>query len=361
VTTRLSLRFIAAVFGSVLLHALMLSGSWVHLPDAPPHRPPLEARLMPPEPPAPRPLKKPAPHPLKKPAPRPKGIARRNSPARTNVATAPSVSPVPVPPPQTLPDFDDPEAADDSAEVPSPETVAPPITEAPAAPRAPAPAPAKTLPRKGRIAYTMYFGNEGFTVGKTVQSWEVGVEGYKLGSVSETTGIVELFRAQRHIYLSEGKLTAKGLEPEKFFMSRTRRGRTEAAQARFDWDAGMLTFGKVPDQRGAALAPQSQDIVSFMYQLALSPPAPGRIQLPITNGSNFQTYDLDVLQEEHIETPLGMLKTLPVKQVPRPGAESVEIWLAIEYRYLPVKVRFFDREGNSMGEQIVNEIRISEE
>jgi hypothetical protein len=353
VTTRLSLRFIAAVFGSALLHATFLSGSWVRLPEAAPHLPPLEARLMPAEPPAP--------HPLKKPAPRPKPKARRNSPVRTNVATAPSVSPVRVPPPPSLPDSDYPEAEDYGVEVPSSEAISPPITEASAAPQAPAPAPAKTLPRKGRIAYTMYFGNEGFTVGKTVQSWEVGVEGYKLGSVSETTGIVELFRAQRHIYLSEGKLTAKGLQPEKFFMSRTRRGRTEAAQARFDWDAGMLTFGKVPDQRGAALAPQSQDIVSFMYQLALSPPAPGRIQLPITNGSNFQTYDLDVLQEEQIETPLGMLKTLPVKQVPKSGADSLEIWLAVEYRYLPVKLRFFDREGNSMGEQVVNEIRISEE
>jgi hypothetical protein len=353
VTTRLSLRFISAVSGSALLHVMMLTGSWVRLPDVSPHPPPLEARLMPLEPAAPRPAMKEA--------PRPKPKVRQHSPARTTVATAPSVSPGSIPPIQALPDSDYPDAADYGAEVPSPEVISPPITQASAAPQVPAPAPAKTLPRKGRIAYTMYFGNEAFTVGKTVQSWEVGVDGYKLGSVSETTGIVELFRAQRHIYLSEGKLTAKGLQPEKFFMSRTRRGRIEAAQARFDWDAGMLTLGKVPDQRSAALTPQSQDIVSFMYQLALSPPVPGRIQLPITNGSNFQTYDLEVLQEEQIETPLGMLKTLPVKQVPKPGAESIEIWLAVEYRYLPVKVRFFDREGNSMGEQVVNEIRISED
>jgi hypothetical protein len=82
--------------------------------------------------------------------------------------------------------------------------------------------------------------------------------------------------------------------------------------------------------------------------------------LPITNGSRFETYDLEVLDEEALETPLGVLKTLPVKQVPRPGAESLAIWLAVEYHYLPVKLRFFDRDGNPMGEQIVNEIRISD-
>lgn len=254
-----------------------------------------------------------------------------------------------------------PESIGETAEAPPHEPLPPSIAEVSPAPQAAEPAPLKSLPRKGRIAYTMYFGTEGFTVGETVQSWEVGTDGYKLGSVSETTGIVELFRAQRHIYLSEGRLTARGLQPEKFFMSRTRRGRTEAAQARFDWEAGTLTLGRVPDQRGAALSPETQDIVSFMYHLALSPPPAGRIRLPITNGSRFETYDLDVLGEEQIETPLGTLKTLPVKQVARPGTESIEIWLAVEYRYLPVKIRFFDRDGNPMGEQIVNEIRISEE
>ena len=223
------------------------------------------------------------------------------------------------------------------------------------------PQPVRALPRKGRIAYTAYFGEDRFAVGKTVQTWEADSEGYKLGSVSETTGIVELFRSQRHIYLSEGRFTARGLQPRKFFMSRTRRGRTEAAQALFDWDAGTLTFGRVPQRRTAALPAGAQDIVSFMYQLALSPPAPGRVRLPITNGSRFETYDLEVLEVERIETPLGILRALPVKQVPRPGDESVAIWLAVDYRHLPVKIRFFDDRGRLAGEQVVDAIEVSEE
>ncbi|MBI4206667.1 MAG: DUF3108 domain-containing protein [Betaproteobacteria bacterium] len=346
----LSLRLLAALFVSLLLHAAMISGTWLRVSEMTAAQPPLEARLASPPAPIPAP-------PAVKPAPRPRAAARRTvSPRPTVPPVATAAAPLAFPP-----EPEPPEAADETAEIPAPEAVSPPIAEVPPVPQTPAPAPLKSLPKKGRIAYTMYFGVDGFTVGKTVQSWEVGAGGYKLGSVSETTGIVELFRSQRHIYLSEGKLTARGLQPEKFFMSRTRRGQTEAAQARFDWEAGTITLGRVPAQRGAPLSADTQDIVSFMYHLALSPPAVGRIRLPITNGSRFETFDLDVLDEEQIETPLGMLKTLPVKQVPRPGAESVEIWLAIEYRYLPVKIRFFDREGNPMGEQIVNEIRISDE
>lgn len=346
----LSLRFPAAVFVSLLAHAMLISGGWLRLPEAPRERPSLEARLSKATEPIPAP-------PDVKPTPRPKLTRPRASTPRplTTARAAPVAGITDAPAEWELPD-----TAEESVDAAPPEPVAAPADIPPAAPAVEAPPP-KSLPRKGRITYTAYFGFDGFIVGKTVQTWEVAANAYRLGSVSETTGIVEFFRSQRHIYLSEGRLTARGLQPEKFFMSRTRRGRTEAAQARFDWEAGTITLGKVPHQRGAQLATDAQDIVSFMYQLALSPPAPGRLRLPITNGSRFETYDLEVLNEERIETPLGMLLALPIRQLPRPGAESVAIWLAAEYHHLPVKIRFFDREGNPVGEQVVNEIRISDE
>mgnify|MGYP003889354381 CR=1 FL=1 len=65
--------------------------------------------------------------------------------------------------------------------------------------------------------------------------------------------------------------------------------------------------------------------------------------------------------EESIETPIGTLRALPVKQLPKQGLESIQIWLAADYRYLPVLIRHFDREGKFSGEQVVSEIRISEE
>ena len=45
----------------------------------------------------------------------------------------------------------------------------------------------------------------------------------------------------------------------------------------------------------------------------------------------------------------------------KPGEESLELFLAAEYRYLPVRIRFFSREGEPQGEQIVTEIRVSDE
>ncbi|HXF67859.1 MAG TPA: DUF3108 domain-containing protein, partial [Burkholderiales bacterium] len=223
------------------------------------------------------------------------------------------------------------------------------------------PAPAPSLPRRGRITYTLLYGEDRSYVGRAVQSWEAEAGAYLIASEAETGGIVELFRPQRLRYLSQGRITPQGLKPESFLMSRTRRGRNEAAQARFDWRAGSLTYGSARESRSAPLPAEAHDLMSFIYQFALHPPAPGRYRLPIATGSRFETYEIEVAAEEPIETPLGTLRALPVRQLPRPGQEHLEFWLAAEYRYLPVRIRHYDREGRFAGEQMVNEIRVSEE
>jgi hypothetical protein len=219
-------------------------------------------------------------------------------------------------------------------------------------------APSRQLPAVGELIYTLYMGTDGFSVGRSTYAWTVEGETYRLVSDSETTGIVDVFRPQRLTYVSQGRLTRGGLRPERFTMTRTRRGETDEARAHLDWNAGQLTYGRPAHVRTAPLPQASQDIVSFILQLALNPPPQGRIRLPITNGTRIETYELDVEAEETIETPFGPLVALPLKQVRKERAESIEIWLAVEYRYFPVKLRFRDREGNPTGEQVVSAIRI---
>jgi hypothetical protein len=146
-------------------------------------------------------------------------------------------------------------------------------------------------------------------------------------------------------------------------MSRDRgRGRgIEEGRAQFHWTRGTVTLGNAATVHEETLPAGSQDLVSFIYQLAIDPPPRGRRHVSITNGTRLQAYAVDVLPEERIETPLGVLRTLPVMQVRKPGAESVDVWLAIDYRHLPVRMRFYSRDGEPAGEQIVTDIRLSED
>jgi hypothetical protein len=228
----------------------------------------------------------------------------------------------------------------------------------PAPPPPPAQPLARRLPHKGEIAYALYLGNDRFNVGRTLQSWEINGDRYRLASVSETTGLASVFSRQRMAYESQGRLTAAGLQPDHFTTERVRSGKSEKAAADFNWAAASATIDN--PVRSVALPAGAQDIVSFMYQLGLAPLTPGRIELPITNGWKLERYEMDIGIEEMLDTPFGPLRAVPVKQVRRAGQETIELWLAPAYRWLPVRIRFFNREGEPSGEQLVTDIRVSE-
>lgn len=217
------------------------------------------------------------------------------------------------------------------------------------------------FPRRGRISFNIVYGREGFPVGRTEQTWQIDGTRYQLASRSETTGLLDVVRSQHRTYLSKGELTAKGLRPDNFLMTRNRGRGSEEARAQFDWSHGTVTLGAANAQREQPLPIGSQDLVSFMYQLAIDPPRPGRTSVSVTNGSRLETYELDVGAQEKIETPLGVMRALPIRQVRSARAESIELWLATEYRHLPVRIRFYGRDGEPAGEQIVTEIRLTED
>lgn len=221
--------------------------------------------------------------------------------------------------------------------------------------------PVARLPRYGAITYDVYLGNDRFNIGRTQQAWTLTDDGYRLTSLSETTGLASVFSRQQLSYESIGKLTAHGLQPEFFAARRVRTGKSEEATADFDWEAMTVRLRKAREQKDVALPPATQDMMSFMYQLGLLPLTRGRIELAVTNGSKLERYELDVGAEEFLQTPLGVLRALPVKQVRRPGQESIELWLASEHRLLPVRIRFFDRQGSPSGEQVVSQIRVSDD
>ena len=96
-----------------------------------------------------------------------------------------------------------------------------------------------------------------------------------------------------------------------------------------------------------------------MYQLALDPPPPGRIarvgdeRLAARNLRARRAARGDdrnaARRPARAADPAGAHR----------GAESVDLWLATEYRYLPVRIRFYGRDGEPTGEQIVTEIRLT--
>jgi hypothetical protein len=336
-TRRTVQRMLAAAAISIAAHAALLAGSWLMPPEAPPELPPLTARLEP-LPPKPQTTATPV----------------RQTPRRI-ASAAPVVSATPA-----IPDVPAIAAAEPAS--PPPAAEAPVVTASAEATtfRMPEAPPLPSFPRKGQITYQLTMGPDQTPVGRTVQTWEFDGTQYRLGSQSESTGLIEMFRPHRYTYLSQGSLSDQGLRPERFLASVKRGSRTEESIAVFDWTEHKVKLGRLPQQTTVELPADSQDVVSFMYQLALAPPAPGRIRFPFTRGTRLDMVSFDVLPTETIDTPLGRLRTIPVIQVRERDNESLAVWLATDYRNLPVRIRFYNRHGEVSGEQLVGEIKVSD-
>jgi len=351
-TTRLAL----AIGASLALHALVISHVRLELAaPQPPEATPLEARLVPAPPRKAEPSRRVA-APTHKPRPR-RSAAKPVAPPRPPIRAASTAPPLFVPPELEFGEIPEAEEASIAGAEPASIPDGPVIAEQPVAPVS-----AHPLPAQGRIEYAVRYGSgDGLPVGKIVHSWKMKNGHYLLASDAESTGLVELFSPQRLRYVSQGTITPHGLRPDTFFITRTRRGKMEAARARFEWDKGQIVYGYANDRKVAALSEGAQDLLTLAYQFVVVPaPGPGRLQVPVTSGKGFENYEIEVLAEEVIDTPIGQLRTLHVRQIPQPGKEHFEIWFAVRYNYLPVRISHYGRNGSYSGEQVVLEIRVED-
>ncbi|MDP1633392.1 MAG: DUF3108 domain-containing protein [Gallionellaceae bacterium] len=246
-------------------------------------------------------------------------------------------------------------------ESPSREVVAPEATAEPAAapmpPAAPAtittPAPVElSWPRQGRIRFAVMRGEgeQGMQVGQSTHTWQHDGASYALRSVTETTGLVALFRSVRIVQSSEGTLAAEGLVPQSFSVERNGK---PAERARFDWNGSKVTIQPGGGGgREVPLAPGAQDILSQIYQIGLLGAA-ARIELMIATGKSYDRYAYEAAGDEKLATRLGELRTWHVKTPAVPGEQAMELWLASDYRNLPVRIRFIDRKGNVFDQNAV--------
>lgn len=233
------------------------------------------------------------------------------------------------------------------------ETVAPPPVSA-AATEASSQAPVSSppmsprLPSRGSIRFRVDRGDSGFEIGVAHQEWEFDAGLYRLHSVVETTGLVWLVRSVHIEMESLGRFSENGLQPEVFGVLRD--GRKAREKALFDWDAMKLRVSDRPEQ---ALGMGAQDLLSFYYQLGfLDIPPGGTGSMPVATGKKYGMYRLENLGDEEIEIPLGVLRT---RHLRAPGENSTELWLAYDYRLLPVKIRHVDNKGDSLV-QVATEI-----
>lgn len=276
---------------------------------------------------------------------RPPTATSGRPPESTRLTTADAPPEAPAPPPAAAAAEEGDGAAEAMAEPGTMELDAAPATDAAAL-------AVSSLPGRGVIRYRVDRGDQGFQIGHAVHSWQAGDGVYRITAVTETSGLIGFFRPLRVEAESVGRVTAAGLQPERFVTRQPGRERNE--QADFDWQQRQVRFADRPAQ---ALSPGAQDLLSLNYQLGLLGGLATGQELAVVTGRKHARHRLEVLPDEEVETPAGRFNAMHLRV---PGVASTEVWLARERGLLPVKIRYVDRRGN-LYVQVAIAIEVGEE
>ncbi|MBI5890005.1 MAG: DUF3108 domain-containing protein [Nitrosomonadales bacterium] len=315
---------------SVLVHGLLLWGPNVRLPHFKSALPPLVAKLE------------------ALPAAPPKHRKPKRKPQPAAQETAPEAAPQAESPPQELP-----LAASEPVAI----AASAPAETGQLAANAEQAAERPPLPREAQLTFAINKGSGSFRIGVAIHTLEIKDGHYVLQAVTKTVGLVRLFKSFELTQFSSGSYTQYGLQPEQFLEERKESAGTRSNGVEFDRAAHQAYFAPGGEK---PLPPDTQDILSVLYQF---PPLANTeiATVSVSNGSKIESYAFEITPNEEIDTALGRLITVRLHKMHAPNEEGLDIWLAQEYRLFPVKMRYFERNGDVAGEAVITDIRVSEE
>jgi hypothetical protein len=315
------LAFVIALAASLGIHAAALFGTDVEMFGGVDEPVPLRAELQPP--PAPKVVEKPLPA-----KPRPKPV----KPAQLAAGRVTSET-LPVPP----------------APVPEISPESPSVAEAPVKAQPVQPPVKPLLPAKGTIRFAIFYGTQGFQIGRAEHSWEFTEDGhYRLFGMTRTSGLAALIKPLVFEAESSGRLVAGGLQPETY---RTRKNGKDANEnADFDWSTAEVRLSRSGTTQPVSSG--AQDILSLNYQLGYLRQPEAGATVGVVTGKKYDRFALDSLGEEEIDTAAGHFRTLHLRAM---GDTVTEIWIALDRHRLPVKIRYTDKKGDIF-EQVATEI-----
>jgi hypothetical protein len=197
------------------------------------------------------------------------------------------------------------------------------------------------VPARVEIKYRVLLGT--LKIGEGLDVFEHDGRSYRIVSESKTTGLAAAIYRLNVRREAKGRITTAGLQPLSY--DEVRNGKPKRG-AQFDWDSRQARLTDEGNAQTLALPHNTWDSTSFGYQFAFAQPRGEQMAVNLTDGRRIKEYKYAFVGREKLDTELGPLETLHVKKVQAPDDKrAFDVWLAIEHHYLPVRIRYTERDG----------------
>lgn len=214
------------------------------------------------------------------------------------------------------------------------------------------------LPKHAQLHFTVQYGSGTFKVGEVTHVLENMNGRYTLKAETQTTGLASIFKNYQLTQTSTGAVTKQGLRPENYIEVKTDSSGTQTSSASINWDTHKIHFSNGEERN---LTEQAQDRLSLPYQLSQLPLNTDSVPVELINSTDIRQHYLAIGDEGTISTPIGELRTIALHKVHGANEDGLIIWLALEYRLLPVKILYLDRSGEISANMVITDIRVSDE
>ncbi|GAC1369782.1 MAG: hypothetical protein NVS3B3_03660 [Aquirhabdus sp.] len=168
------------------------------------------------------------------------------------------------------------------------------------------------------------------------------MEGRQYSIVDTTTLLGFKFSA-----ISDGAINEQGLQPKSFQILVNNDINRFAT---FDRTSMTMSYGKPSKPKKMPFNSTVQDISSIGFQMALVYIDKAQ-DVQVTAGTGIYTIKMQLVAEEKIRLPVGIVRTLHIHGQTISGDAAADVWLAPDYRNMPVKVKV-SSEGRTLDQSL---------
>lgn len=218
---------------------------------------------------------------------------------------------------------------------------------------APAPKTAKAdLPPSADLRYAITAKQSGFSIqGNALVKWFADKKSYSIKAETHAMIVGKVLEAK-----SEGIVSASGLSPITFSENHFRKA---ASVTNFDRADKQINFTQSDNHY--PIKGGEQDRSSIVWQIAAMARANPQLFKTKTKWEFFvvgprdaEPWHFTIVNREKLQTALGEIEAVHIFRAPPPDAEGqkLDIWLAPQQNWYPVRLRFTEPNGDFIEQKI---------